>query len=60
MTDPTELIYETAKLIALLDKYKNRWISSEQREIHKQKDKVMKIIAPEINKAAKLQGVMFG
>ncbi len=54
-TKYNELLNETIKLVSLMDKYKNRWISSEQAEIRKQKEKVQRLTNPEIAKAIQLQ-----
>lgn len=54
-TKYNELLNETIKLVSLMDKYKNRWITSEQAEIRKQKEKVQRLTNPEIAKAIQLQ-----
>ena len=57
-TKYNELLNETIKLVTLMDRYKNRRISSEQAEIRKQKEKVQRITNPEIAKAIQLQQAM--
>lgn len=48
------LVKESALLVRMIEKYKGRYIRSEQDAIRKQADKVQKIVGPEINKAIEL------
>lgn len=57
-TKYNELLNETIKLVTLMDRYKNRRITSEQDKIRKQKEKVQRITNPELAKAIQLQQAM--
>jgi len=49
------LVLETAKLCELIDRYKGRYITSEQTAIRKQADKVMRLIADDYSKLIQIK-----